>query len=423
LLARWPSFDSDLSLLILYRLRPQGEYLVNGDDWGAGYREQLRTTLSCKFLWRTPRPVKYSLAMSAGSETIPSSTASEAVDLLIDAREPTLDPATHLLGLSLLRRLVLAARRAGFTAQHIVAASDDEAARFRTLVAGIQEVRVTTSSNQAHTGQPTIPADTLGEVESLKALAERGDATALHRVMDTVALDAARSRLLGALVKKTDGFMSRHFARPISIFVSRRIVNWGVTPNQMTIVSMLIGLAGAPFFLSDTAALQTIGALLFVTHSVLDGCDGELARLTYRESRLGGILDFIGDNLVHIAIFGCMGWGWYMAGDSPWPLYLGISAVIGAAGSAFAVYGLTLRTKEVKDRSATGPVYTSVAGAGQQSARLTKLLDDLSRRDFIYLVFALSLFGKAAWFLALAGFGAPIFLLLVLVVAWRERRS
>jgi hypothetical protein len=322
--------------------------------------------------------------MSAGSETIPSSTASEAVDLLIDAREPTLDPATHLLGLSLLRRLVLAARRAGFTAQHIVAASDDEAARFRTLVAGIQEVRVTTSSDQAHTGQPTIPADTLGEVESLKALAERGDATALHRVMDTVALDAARSRLLAALVKKTDGFMSRHFARPISIFVSRRIVNWGVTPNQMTIVSMLIGLAGAPFFLSDTAALQTIGALLFVTHSV---------------------------------------WGWYMAGDSPWPLYLGISAVIGAAGSAFAVYGLTLRTKEVKDRSATGPVYTSVAGAGQQSARLTKLLDDLSRRDFIYLVFALSLFGKAAWFLALAGIGAPIFLLLVLFVAWRERRS
>lgn len=361
--------------------------------------------------------------MSARPEFDPSPpSARETADLLIDAREPAIDPATPLLGLSLLRRLVLAARRAGFAALHVVAEGEDDAVRFRALLAGIQEVRVSSAPEQTATAPVTIPADTLGEVDSLKALAERGDATGLHRVKDAAGLDTARSRLLGALVKQTDGFMSRHFARPISIFVSRRIVNWGVTPNQMTIVSMMIGLAGAPFFLSDAAALQTVGALLFVTHSVLDGCDGELARLTYRESRLGGILDFIGDNLVHIAVFGCMGWGWYMASDTPWPLYLGISAVVGAAGSALAVYGLTLRAKEVKDRSATGPVYTSVAGAGQQSARLTKLLDDLSRRDFIYLVFALSLFGKAAWFLALAGVGAPIFLLLVLFIAWRERR-
>jgi len=361
--------------------------------------------------------------MSARPEIDPSlSPAHESVDLVIDARKPAIDPATRLLGLSLLRRLVLAARRAGFAELHIAAADDGDAARMRTLVSGIADVQVSASAENFASSPITIPADTLGEVDSLKALADRGDASQLHRVADIDGLNIARSRLLGALVKETDGFMSRHFARPISIFVSRRIVNWGVTPNQMTIVSMLIGLSGAPFFLSDAAALQTIGALLFVTHSVLDGCDGELARLTYRESRLGGILDFIGDNLVHIAVFGCMGWGWYMASDTPWPLYLGISAVIGAAGSAIAVYGLTLRAKEVKERSDTGPVYTSVAGAGQQSARLTKLLDDLSRRDFIYLVFALSLFGKAAWFLALAGIGAPIFLLLVLFVAWRERR-
>lgn len=377
----------------------------------------------CIILWRLPRVVPYSLAMSARPDFTPSSPPPhDSADLVIDARTPAVDPATQLLGLSLLRRLVLAARRAGFAALHIVAADGDDVERIRMLVAGIPDVRVSDTVDHAVDAPARIPADTLGEVDGLKALADQGDASLLHRITDPAGLDTARSRLLGALVKKTDGFMSRHFARPISIFVSRRIVNWGVTPNQMTIVSMLIGLAGAPFFLSDTAALQTIGALLFVTHSVLDGCDGELARLTYRESRLGGILDFIGDNLVHIAVFGCMGWGWYMASDSVWPLYLGIGAVVGAAGSAIAVYSLTLRAKEVKERSDTGPVYTSVAGAGQQSARLTKLLDDLSRRDFIYLVFALSLFGKAAWFLALAGIGAPIFLLLVLFVAWRERR-
>jgi len=142
-----------------------------------------------------------------------------------------------------------------------------------------------------------------------------------------------------------------------------------------------------------------------------------LARLTYRESRFGGLFDFISDNVVHVAIFGCMGWGWYLAAESNLPIYLGISAVLGAAGSAAAVYWLTLRKKPEGD----GPVYTSVSGA-ERSEKLTKMLDDLSRRDFIYLVFALSLFGQAAWFLAMAGIGAPIFLMLVLFVAWRESR-
>ena len=172
----------------------------------------------------------------------------------------------------------------------------------------------------------------------------------------------AEQRLLKGLIKGSDGFMSRYFARPISISLSRRLAPHGVTPNQMTIVSGLIGLAAAPFFLSAAPAIQVIGGLLFVAHSVLDGCDGELARLTFRESRLGGLLDFFSDNLVHVAIFACMAVGWSLAEGASWPLILGASAVLGTAGSAGAVYWLTLRKK-----TAAGPVYTSVSDgpAGQ----------------------------------------------------------
>jgi protein-S-isoprenylcysteine O-methyltransferase Ste14 len=51
------------------------------------------------------------------------------------------------------------------------------------------------------------------------------------------------------------------------------------------------------------------------------------------------------------------------------------------------------------------------------------MLDSLSRRDFIYLVLLLSLFGKAAWFLTLAAIGAPIFFVMLLVVAAQEART
>ena len=183
----------------------------------------------------------------------------------------------------------------------------------------------------------------------------------------------------------------------------------------MTILSLLTGLLAAPFFLWSQPEVQVIGGLLFVLHSILDGCDGELARLTYRESRFGGLLDFLSDNIVHVAIFACMAFGWSAEMGGQWPLYFGVAAVIGAGGAGLAIYWLTLR-----DSDTAGPVYTSVSAG--PSRPLTKLLDELSRRDFIYLVLLLSAFGKANWFLALAGIGAPMFLIVVLIVAGRDAR-
>jgi phosphatidylglycerophosphate synthase len=184
----------------------------------------------------------------------------------------------------------------------------------------------------------------------------------------------------------------------------------------MTFVCMLIGLIGAPFFLSADPLFQAIGGLLFVAHSVTDGCDGELARLTYTESRFGGLFDFASDNLVHVCVFGCMAWGWHINTGSPWPLYFGLGALVGTIGSAAAVYWLTMRKK-----SGSGPLYTSVS-ASDDNKKLSKMLNDLSRRDFIYLVFAMSVVGQAHWFVAMTGIGAPIFLILVIVLAVKNAR-
>ncbi len=60
-------------------------------------------------------------------------------------------------------------------------------------------------------------------------------------------------------------------------------------------------------------------------------------------------------------------------------------------------------------------LFTSVSDAPGRP--LTRLLDSASRRDFIYLVILLALFGRSNWFLVLAGIGAPIYFLLVLFAA------
>ena len=221
---------------------------------------------------------------------------------------------------------------------------------------------------------------------------------------------AAERRLLKSLVKDTDGFMARHVERPISLAISRRLAATAITPNQMSLISIAVGICGGPFFLSSRPWMQTIGALLFLAHSILDGCDGELARLKFQQSRWGGVLDFWGDNVVHIVIFACMAIGWSLSAGALWPLWLGAGAVFGTLSSAGFVYWRLMRLKDGGDT-----LFTSVSDAPDRL--LTRLLDSASRRDFIYLVILLALFGRSSWFLVMAGIGAPIYFVLVLLAA------
>ncbi len=266
-----------------------------------------------------------------------------------------------------------------------------------------------------------VRAADLSAVEA--ALARRfGLPAKLPAGVDPLAVDEpgdvreAERRLLRKLVKDTDGFMARHFERPVSLQISRLLAPTAITPNQMSLVSVAVGVWAGPFFLSWRPVLQTIGALLFLAHSILDGCDGELARLKFQQSRLGGVLDFWGDNIVHGVVFACMAVGWSWAAGSAWPLLLGAAAVLGTLCSAGFVYWRLMRAKDGGEA-----LFTSVSA--EPDRPLSRMLDAASRRDFIYLVILLALAGKSNWFLVLAGIGSPIYCLLVLFAAARERRS
>jgi 1L-myo-inositol 1-phosphate cytidylyltransferase / CDP-L-myo-inositol myo-inositolphosphotransferase len=264
-----------------------------------------------------------------------------------------------------------------------------------------------------------------GEVYDITAVQDRltrgfGSAAAVPSGIDPMVvvtledIRVAERRLLRGLVKDTDGFMARHVERRISLQISRLLAPTAITPTQVTIISVAIGLCAGPFFLSALWSWQTVGPLLFLLHSIVDGCDGELARLKFQESRYGGTLDFWGDNIVHVVIFACMAVAWALSSTATWPLLLGAAAIIGTLGSAAFVYWRQMRVKD-----GSGPLFTSVSTAPDE--RVVRLLDAASRRDFIYLVLVLSLFGKSSWFLLLASVGAPIFFFLLVFLAMRER--
>jgi phosphatidylglycerophosphate synthase len=385
----------------------------------------------------------------------PSGTSPEAADV---ARMPGADRV--ILGLRLIQRAVLTVRRAACGQVILLGRKGPaspgihEAADWRSLAATLAAARTApliiapaailaekdwleqlASARIGPAAWAAVPnrivmlpaasalaaANALGGARDMAAVESRlsdlfGPPAPIPAPIDPIVVEtasdvrAAERRLLKALVKDTDGFMARHVERPISLAISRRLAGTAVTPNQMSLISIAVGICGGPFFLSSRASMQTIGALMFLAHSILDGCDGELARLKFQQSRWGGVLDFWGDNVVHAVIFGCMGVGWSLAAGTAWPLALGAAAVLGTLGSAGLVYWRLMRLKDGGDT-----LFTSVSDSPDRP--LTRLLDAASRRDFIYLVLLLALFGKSNWFLVLAGIGAPVYFCLVLLAA------
>jgi phosphatidylglycerophosphate synthase len=74
----------------------------------------------------------------------------------------------------------------------------------------------------------------------------------------------------------------------------------------VTLIVSLVGVAAAALVLAGGYARTALGAALFVLNSVLDGVDGELARLRFQESPAGAWLDRLSDKAVMVLFFGAV---------------------------------------------------------------------------------------------------------------------
>lgn len=146
----------------------------------------------------------------------------------------------------------------------------------------------------------------------------------------------AERRLLATCRKSTDGWVSRYLNRPVSLALSRHLASWGVRPNAMTAVTLVVALLGAGLVAQGTYGTMVFGAGLLHLSSVLDGCDGELARLTFRSTARGAWLDTVGDDLAHLAYWAALAVAARATGASTWPL--GWVAMVANALAAAITY-------------------------------------------------------------------------------------
>jgi len=208
-------------------------------------------------------------------------------------------------------------------------------------------------------------------------------------------VSAVEERLIAALPLATagrDGFMARHVDRHFSPCISRKLARTGVTPNQITLSNVAIGFAGAFLLSRGSYWSQLVGSLFFLFCVVLDGVDGEVARLKLQESVFGHYLDIITDNVVHVAIFVGIAVGLrYQTGDRGYLYALGF--LLGGFGVCACVAHRVLSRSLDATRSGT-------------TRKLTGLL---ANRDFAYLIVVFAMVGHLNWFLLAAAAGSYAF--------------
>src|SRR5205814_8523457 len=109
--------------------------------------------------------------------------------------------------------------------------------------------------------------------------------------------------------KPQDGFVSRFLNRPISRRITRVLLKFPIHPNACTIAIFALALIASAFLVRGDYLSIVIGAAIFQVFSILDGCDGEIARAKNLESKLGERLDYFCDFMASLLYVLALGLG------------------------------------------------------------------------------------------------------------------
>ena len=241
----------------------------------------------------------------------------------------------------------------------------------------------------------------------------RSREAAWEYITDGNQIDEIEIRFLRGSGKSQDGFVSRYLNRPISRVMTRLLLRFPTTPNAWTLLIFPIPIVASLILLHGTYWSFLWGLMLFQVFSILDGCDGEIARAKFLESERGRRLDDLFDILSNILLAVGLGFGLIrqanLAGHSGW-FYL-IEG--GLAAGLIGVNEFFLATRkpaedEGKLQSLGGTLYPRHRELVERSGLLLLgekaafWLIQLTKRDVAMLFFVLlAAIGQPAWILHL----------------------
>jgi len=103
--------------------------------------------------------------------------------------------------------------------------------------------------------------------------------------------------------RPVEEWLDLHFFRPVGIRIARALQPTGISADQVTLWSLLIGLVAGHLFAYQDRSTNLIGFALFIVSDIFDSADGQLARLRGASTRFGRALDGMSDNLRFVNLY------------------------------------------------------------------------------------------------------------------------
>jgi phosphatidylglycerophosphate synthase len=258
------------------------------------------------------------------------------------------------------------------------------------------------------------------------ARVERADVIAGIELVDDAACAAAEWKLIRGMNKSFEGPVDALINWRFSMRITRWLSHFSlrVTPNQITICAIVVGLFAAGLASRGTYVHYAIAGVLLEFNSILDSCDGELARLRFQYSKLGQWLDNLADDIVDNVFIAAIGYG---LGGIWWPLAL-------AAAGGRVLVSITTYI-DVYRRTGTGDVFAFrwwfetdkvTADEVYNYANPVTWLRSFGRRDTFVFVWMIACVAHLPWWVVghgLAIAAVNVSLLVLQMTVFRNRRT
>jgi phosphatidylglycerophosphate synthase len=224
---------------------------------------------------------------------------------------------------------------------------------------------------------------------------------------------ALQAALFADLARRTaakDSYLAALIDRRLSRPITALLLRLPVTPSQITLASIALGLVGAAGLASVSYAARLGGVLALLGSIVLDCVDGEVARARFQQSAAGARLDVIGDYVVNFAAFLGLAIGLAREGLPPGGAWAILALVAGVATAMRTMHRLFVRPALTQG----GDLHWAGDGEGFQGTRVAAFVEKIASRDYTYLLLVCALLGHLEWFLYAAAVGAWAFVVGVL---------
>lgn len=169
--------------------------------------------------------------------------------------------------------------------------------------------------------------DVLAALESeINETFDAPEKTVYHRMLSVDDVKIAQNILTKSLRKPlgrdADGLIAYAINRPCSLQISKRIANSFITPNMVTVFGLILGLGAAALVFFGKPILMVIGVILWQISSMVDGIDGELARMRISPSHKGEWFDTVADDITNITFMFGLGHAIFVLTQNPIYFYI-----------------------------------------------------------------------------------------------------